>query len=135
MEITPDTVVVLTFNGIALNATIVWTWVVMLVLVLVSILSTRNIRDDLAPPRWQTMLEVIVEEMRTQIRDISQQTRAERAREEFITQVSHELRTPLTNIRLYAELLEARLSEADGKTRDQLSVIRSESERLSRLFA
>jgi F-type H+-transporting ATPase subunit a len=72
MEITPDSVVVLTFNGIALNATIVWTWVVMLVLVLVSVLSTRNIRDDLAPPRWQTMLEVIVEEMRTQIRDISQ---------------------------------------------------------------
>ncbi|MCH7632904.1 MAG: PAS domain S-box protein, partial [Planctomycetes bacterium] len=39
------------------------------------------------------------------IRDVSQQTRADRAREEFITQVTHELRTPLTNIRAYAETL------------------------------
>lgn len=72
MEITPDSVVVFTVHGVALSATIVWTWVVMLILVLVSLLATRNVRDDLAPSRWQTMLEVIVEEMGKQIRDISQ---------------------------------------------------------------
>jgi len=33
------------------------------------------------------------------VRDVSQQVRADRVREEFVTQVTHELRTPLTNIR------------------------------------
>jgi len=52
----------------------------------------------------------------------------------FVNRVSHELRTPLTNIRLYAELLEGRLGEADDKSKNQLEVIVSESQRLSRLI-
>lgn len=64
----------------------------------------------------------------------------ERARREamqrvtFVNQVSHELKTPLTNIRLYAELLEGRLDEDQTKARRDLSVIVSESQRLSRLI-
>ncbi len=53
----------------------------------------------------------------------------------FVNRVSHELRTPLTNVRLYAELLQGRLGDADEKTRRQLDVIVSESGRLSRLIA
>ena len=52
----------------------------------------------------------------------------------FVNRVSHELRTPLTNIRLYAELLQGRLEDSDEKSRGQLDVIVSESQRLSRLI-
>ena len=50
----------------------------------------------------------------------------------FVNQVSHELKTPLTNIRLYAELLDARLEEA--KDRADIGVIVAESTRLGRMI-
>ena len=63
--------------------------------------------------------------------------REARQRVNFVTQVSHELKTPLANIRLYAELLEEDLDEAQtedpGPVR-RLGVILSESQRLSRLI-
>lgn len=52
----------------------------------------------------------------------------------FVNQVSHELRTPLTNIRMYAELLAARVPDDDAKARRHLEVVVGESERLSRLI-
>lgn len=52
----------------------------------------------------------------------------------FVNQVSHELKTPMTNIRLYAELLEAKMEDEDEKARSYLQVITDESERLSRLI-
>ena len=56
----------------------------------------------------------------------------------FVNQVSHELRTPLTNIRMYAELLGIDLQRVEGidseKAQKRLSVVESESERLSRLI-
>jgi len=57
----------------------------------------------------------------------------------FVNQVSHELKTPLTNVRMYAELLEsdlAKLADPDEAKSAQLrlSVIVSESQRLSRLI-
>jgi signal transduction histidine kinase len=51
----------------------------------------------------------------------------------FANQVSHELKTPLTNIRLYAELLEEDI-EPEGRARERLHIIVSESQRLSRLI-
>jgi len=72
MEITPDNIVVTEVGDIPLNATIVWTWVVMAILALISWLATRNVREDMVPSRWQSLLEAIVEELRRQIRDISQ---------------------------------------------------------------
>jgi F-type H+-transporting ATPase subunit a len=72
MEITPDSIIVTEVGGIPLNAIIVWTWVVMAILTLISWLATRHVREDLVPSRWQNMLEAIVEELRRQIRDISQ---------------------------------------------------------------
>lgn len=59
----------------------------------------------------------------------------------FVNQVSHELRSPLTNIRLYAELLDERIAESEeesgeiSKSRKYISVIASESQRLSRLIS
>lgn len=52
----------------------------------------------------------------------------------FVNQVSHELKTPLTNIRMYAEMLEQEIDEADEKPRRHLEIIVSESQRLSRLI-
>ncbi len=67
------------------------------------------------------------------IRDISQQIRSERAREEFITQVTHELRTPLTNIRAYVETLSSGMFEDPSVITECYNVITKETRRLSRL--
>jgi len=68
------------------------------------------------------------------IRDVSQQMRAERAREEFVTQVTHELRTPLTNIRAYAETLSSGMFEDPKVITECYNVITKETRRLSRLI-
>lgn len=70
-------------------------------------------------------------------REIGRQTREARQRVSFVNQVSHELKTPLTNIRMYADLLEQdleRIDPDDPKAQSHLSVITSESGRLSRLI-
>ncbi len=67
------------------------------------------------------------------IRDVSQQIRAERAREEFITQVTHELRTPLTNIRAYTETLSSGMFDDPKLLTECYNVITKETRRLSRL--
>lgn len=68
------------------------------------------------------------------IRDVSQQIRADRAREEFITQVTHELRTPLTNIRAYAETLSSGMLDDPNVVTECYNVITKETRRLSRLI-
>ncbi|TNE52351.1 MAG: HAMP domain-containing histidine kinase [Deltaproteobacteria bacterium] len=67
-------------------------------------------------------------------REFSRDMRDASQRVTFVTQVSHELKTPLTNIRLYAELLENRVSEEDKRSRRHVGVIVAESQRLSRLI-
>jgi signal transduction histidine kinase len=67
-------------------------------------------------------------------RESTRETRQAAERVSFVNQVSHELKTPLTNIRMYAELLEQSLPEGDQRANQQLSVIVSESQRLSRLI-
>ena len=68
------------------------------------------------------------------IRDVSQQLRAERAREEFVAQVTHELRTPLTNIRAYAETLSSGMFDDPKVVTECYNVITKETRRLSRLI-
>jgi F-type H+-transporting ATPase subunit a len=72
MRITPDSIVLFEIMGLRLNATIVMTWLVMVLLCSISFLATRNISDSLVPSRWQNLLEVLVSEMRRQISDVSQ---------------------------------------------------------------
>ena len=67
------------------------------------------------------------------IRDVSQQVRADLAREEFITQVTHELRTPLTNIRAYTETLSSGMFDDPSVITECYNVITKETRRLSRL--
>ena len=71
MHITPDEIVFWQWNGVALNATIVFTWVVMALLAIGARLITWRLSDDERLSRWQNFLEVLVTGMRDQIRDVS----------------------------------------------------------------
>jgi F-type H+-transporting ATPase subunit a len=73
MEISPDTWVLWQSGSLKLNATILFTWLVMAILVIGSWLVTRKISGALTMSRGQNMLEVIVEGVMNQIREISQQ--------------------------------------------------------------
>jgi F-type H+-transporting ATPase subunit a len=73
MQITPDTIVIAQWGPFALNATIVFTWVVMAILTIGSWLITLRISDTEKLSRWQNLLEVVVVGMRDQIRSVSHQ--------------------------------------------------------------
>lgn len=73
MEITPDQIVFWQWGVVAVNATLVWTWVVMAMLVGGSWLLTRRIRPGGEPARGQRVLEGIVSLISGQIRDVSGQ--------------------------------------------------------------
>ncbi|QDU39036.1 ATP synthase subunit a [Maioricimonas rarisocia] len=72
ITLSPDEVV-WQVGPVALNATIVNTWVVMLLLVIVSRLVTRTLRGGTALSGGQNVLEIIVVTMRKQIREVSRQ--------------------------------------------------------------
>lgn len=57
--------------AIKLNATILFSWLVMGLLVLVSWLATRRLSTEIAIPKLQSVLEVLVQGMRDQIREVS----------------------------------------------------------------
>ncbi len=73
MEITPDQIVVWQWGVLTINATIVWTWVVMAALVAGSWLLTRHVQPDDEPTRGQRLLEAITSLITAQIRDVSGQ--------------------------------------------------------------
>lgn len=73
MELSPDQIEVLQLGPITLNATLVFSWVVMTILVVGSWLITRNLSTDTEISRWQNLLETIVTIIRDQIRDITGQ--------------------------------------------------------------
>jgi F-type H+-transporting ATPase subunit a len=72
MQISPDQVVLGVWGPFRLSATIVYTWIVMVVLVLGAYVATRRVSVTLRPGRWQNLLEVLVSGMREQIRAVSQ---------------------------------------------------------------
>lgn len=70
MEISPDTWVFYEWRGLSLNATIVFTWVVMALLVLGSWAVTARLSQGETVSRWQVALEVIVTTIRDQIAEV-----------------------------------------------------------------
>ncbi|PLW75363.1 F0F1 ATP synthase subunit A [Cohaesibacter celericrescens] len=72
MTLSPDQTIILIIWGIPINATLFYTWIVMAILTIASMLITRNLRPDIPPNRWRTTLEVIVQGIQEQIREISQ---------------------------------------------------------------
>jgi len=73
MNITPDTIILFQWNGIQINATIFYTWVVMALLIFISWMATKNLTIGPKISRWQNLLEVIVGYIRQQVREITQQ--------------------------------------------------------------
>lgn len=73
MQLTPDSMVMWQWRFISLNGTIVFTWLVMGLLLLISWLATRRLSVGPKISRWQNLLETIVSYMRSQIREIAQQ--------------------------------------------------------------
>jgi F-type H+-transporting ATPase subunit a len=70
MEISPDTWVLYEWRSFQLNATIVFTWVVMALLVIGSWAVTSRLSAEETVSRWQAALEVIVSTIRDQIAEV-----------------------------------------------------------------
>jgi len=73
MIFNPDTVVLWQWGMFPINATLLFTWAIMLLLVSVSWLVTRRLSHDVEISRWQNALEVVVSAIRDQIREVSHQ--------------------------------------------------------------
>jgi F-type H+-transporting ATPase subunit a len=71
MRLSPDEIIFWQAGEfIRLNATIVFTWALMLVLVAGSMLVTRRLSRDLQRSRWQNLLEIVVTAIEKQIAEV-----------------------------------------------------------------
>jgi F-type H+-transporting ATPase subunit a len=70
MRLTPDEMIFWQHGMVKLNATILFTWGLMFVLVVGSKLITRKLSMDLKRSRWQNLLEIIVTTLETQIKEV-----------------------------------------------------------------
>ncbi|PMB39634.1 F0F1 ATP synthase subunit A [Fischerella thermalis CCMEE 5319] len=73
MEITPDRIVIYAREPAILNATLLFTWLTMALLVGVSAWVTRQLSVNPKISPWQNLLEIGVEGIYNQIREITQQ--------------------------------------------------------------
>jgi F-type H+-transporting ATPase subunit a len=70
-QISPDQVVLWSWNFITLNVTILYTWLVMAILVGGSILVTRNLSSEMNVSRWQHFLEIVISVVRGEISEMT----------------------------------------------------------------
>ncbi|PPD38453.1 MAG: F0F1 ATP synthase subunit A [Methylobacter sp.] len=70
MHLSPDELIFWQYGFFKLNATIVYTWGLMLVLVMGAKLVTRKLSLDLQRSRWQNLLEIVVTVIVKQIEDV-----------------------------------------------------------------
>jgi F-type H+-transporting ATPase subunit a len=70
MQISPDNAVLWQWGFLTLNKTLVFTWLVMALLVIVSILVTRRLTTDISLSKGQNLLESIVIGMLRQIEGV-----------------------------------------------------------------
>jgi len=70
MHLSPDQVIFWQFGFLKLNATIVFTWGLMLAMAVGAKLVTRKLSTDLGRSRWQNLLEIIVTSIVKQIQDV-----------------------------------------------------------------
>ena len=70
MRLSPDQLVFWQHGLFKLNGTIVFTWALMAVLVLGSVLVTRKLSTDHQRSRWQNLLEIVVTGITEQIREV-----------------------------------------------------------------
>ncbi len=70
MRLSPDTLVFWHHGFLKLNDTIVTTWVLMLILTVGAWLVTRKLVSEGPISRWQSLLEIVVTGIQTQIKEI-----------------------------------------------------------------
>jgi F-type H+-transporting ATPase subunit a len=70
MHLSPDQIIFWQHGFVKLNATIVFTWALMLVLAAGSKLVTRKLSHGLKRSRWQNLLEMIVTSIEKQIKEV-----------------------------------------------------------------
>jgi len=70
VPLTPDEMIFWRYGFVRLNATIVFTWAVMLLLTVGSALITRKLSTDLSRTRWQNLLEIVVTGIMKQIEEV-----------------------------------------------------------------
>jgi F-type H+-transporting ATPase subunit a len=71
-QISPDQIILWQWWFVKINATMIFTWIIMALLLFFSWLATRKISTDIHISRWQNLLEVIVSTIREQIKEVSQ---------------------------------------------------------------
>jgi F-type H+-transporting ATPase subunit a len=72
-QISPDEVILWQWGLVKLNATIVFTWLVMAILTVGAWLVTRRLSSTTPLGRWQNLLEALVLGMQNHIREVSHQ--------------------------------------------------------------
>ncbi len=70
MRLSPDSMIFWQHGFVKLNATIVFTWGLMLVLTVGAKLITRNLSVGLKRSRWQNLLEIVVTSIEKQIEEV-----------------------------------------------------------------
>jgi F-type H+-transporting ATPase subunit a len=70
MHLSPDQIIFWQYGIFKLNATIVYTWALMLVMVVGANLITRKLSTDLKRSRWQNLMEIIVTAILKQIEEV-----------------------------------------------------------------
>jgi F-type H+-transporting ATPase subunit a len=70
MQLSPDEIVFWQLGFAKINATILYTWLLMLILTLGSLLVTHRLSNNLSRSRWQNLLEIVVTSMVQQIKDV-----------------------------------------------------------------
>jgi F-type H+-transporting ATPase subunit a len=70
MHLSPDQIILWQSGFLKLNATIVFTWGLMLMLVLGSVLITQKLETGLKRTQWQNLLEIIVTSIEKQIEEV-----------------------------------------------------------------
>jgi F-type H+-transporting ATPase subunit a len=70
MHITPDQLILWQYGFVKLNATIVTTWGLMLLLTIGARLITRRLTSDVITSRWQAALEILITGIDEQIKEV-----------------------------------------------------------------
>ncbi len=73
MTINPDQIILFQQGWFTINATIAFTWMLIIILSIGSWLVTRRLTSEGALTRWQNLLEVLIGGINGQIRDVSRQ--------------------------------------------------------------
>lgn len=73
MKIDPSQIVYFEWGFVRITATLVFTWILMFILILISFLVTRAIKSSSKISKGQNILEALIETINEQVRQISQE--------------------------------------------------------------